>query len=272
MSRQPYSRDALLAAARRAQGPDASTTEQLWDRLEQDGLTDPVPTTSAAAPWRWIAVAAAVVAAAFVLGWWLRGAPMRAVATEQPRDMASREATQVAHGGQATPRAPHDSGATASAQPPAVAAPTPLAEPAPGLRPTAPAQSPRAAPNAAPARAPARRNAAPAPTADSPPPTPTATPDPPAPVVVDTLAAEALAVQRARKALSQGKPSEAQALVAAYRRQYTTPKLAEEADAIDTIARCRLVPDLGAKLRDDFAGQYPGSLQQAGVDRACAPR
>ena len=265
----PYDARAMLAAFREARGPGPDEVDSVWNRLELDVAVDPLPTEQrVAVPWRVIVLAAGAIAAAFVLGWWLRGMPMQAVAVEEGHGMANRSASSDPTSGIATPRE--------RAVPARVPVPLPEAESesapesesesepesASESEPESESESESVAePPAAPKRPRPSPKAAPHPAPD---------PDPaPAPPAADTLAAEATVIRAARRALASGSPSSALEHLADFEARFPHGKLTEEADAIRTMAGCTLQPERAAPLAASFRGRHPGSLQQSGVDRAC---
>lgn len=258
------SEDDLLAAYRAQRGPDTAAQERLRDRLDALGPpqaaseTEVVPLAHASWTRRGAAVGGAIaaLAAAVALGWWIRGD----AATSQPaRDgsLAADQAVVPQPQGTATramDRATKPRHPAVAPQP----VPPPLAEPLPLEEP--PAEAPPAR-SAASARPRPERAPTPAPPSAAAPPTE-------APSAADSLAAEAARIGQARAALAGGHPATALALLANYDKTFPAATLAEEADAIRTMARCRTSASPGV-LGRTFALRNPKSIFAKQVRDAC---
>jgi hypothetical protein len=148
------------------------------------------------------------------------------------------------------------------------AAPAPAVE-APALAGlTPPPGAPPAAPSAAvePASAPAR----PATRAPRRPPAERAAGAPAAPIAA-SLEAEVRALRSVERALREGRPGLALALLRELDRAVPGGRLVEEREATAAIARCA-AGDLpfGVDLAGEFAGRHPDSVYRERVEQACA--
>ncbi len=237
--------DDLLGAYREDEGPDADARARLMGRLaalgEPGGST--APKRVAMGPWLF---GAAALAAAVALAWFM--VPRQAQqARDTTQSMASDAATHPPVSGEAQTHIP------AQSRP----APAPL----PPIEALAPADPPAPATALAP---PVRRE-----TGVRRPTSPEAVEAPPpdrAPA--DTLAAEAAHLGRVRAFLSRRDAAGALASLKTYDATYTAPRLAEEAQALRTMARCtRDGADPSASVA--FGRRHPGSMFRAQVERAC---
>ncbi|MEM6294214.1 MAG: hypothetical protein AAGA54_23255 [Myxococcota bacterium] len=245
--------DDLLSAYADAQGPDADAQARLMGRLAALGEPATVvpPKRARVGPWLF---GAAVLAAAVALVWVV--SPNRAQQVEDDRQsMAPNAATPSPVEGDATTRRPD--AAPAQRTTPAVTPSLPQV-PVETLDPPAPETSPaERAPTTRRAPSPRRKPAAPQTPAQVEP--------------TDTLAAEATLLARVRGSLSRGDAAAALALLKTYDDTYETPRLAEEARALRTMARCtRDGPDEAAARA--FTQRHRGSMFRAQVERACSPR
>lgn len=255
-----YDRKAMLAAFRQQRGPRGAAVDSLWERLVDEAVTRDGVAYRAPGGSRVLVVlaVAGALAAAFVLGWWLRGAPLWSATVAEPANMANRDREEERAEGQANARRSsgvggEPSGVTDPESNDAGRTVDERARPAPAdpLRPR------RSLP---PKTAPSRTS----------PPSSGVEPVPPAGTLVETLVEETALIRRVRRALAQDDDAEALRLVTEYRKRFPNGTLVEEADALHSMARCRVQPDRRAALRGAFLSKYPGSMQQSGVDRACA--
>ncbi len=256
-----WQRDELLAAFREERGPSPEAVERIAERLAKLGPAREPAKVIALVPSRRanrvtrIAVVVGAIAAALVLGWWIRGVTLTPV--EQVHGSLADDHVDIAPKvGEARtvervvePRA-------RDREAPAIA-PAPAVEPSPTFEPTAPPEPPTVR------ERPHRRGS---PTAG------VATPSDPPPEAAhasDTLAAELAIVQRARAQLSRGQAREALATVAEHAEQFPRGKLGEEAAAVRTMAQCRLHPAEVERLRTAFVERHPKSLFRKQVEAAC---
>jgi hypothetical protein len=93
--------------------------------------------------------------------------------------------------------------------------------------------------------------------------------DPAPSVDQDSLAAETQLLRKAREALTRGEPDRALTVLAEYERTHPRGLLAEEADAVRTIAKCRLHRSAGPELARSFSARHRTSLFLAKVQAAC---
>lgn len=253
----PEPRD-LLAAYRAERGPTRAQADELWSRLRDDVARAPAAPRRVVAigdrsRGRAVAIAAVVLAAAAVAVLALRPSGRRAESTApEDRSLSShaaspdREAVAREGSSKATRVEPRP-------EPEAIAAdevePAP-AEPAPA---SAPPSDPRPG-----AQAPMRRHGPRKPVVEAPAP------------ITDSLAEETSLIRRARAALSAGRAGAAIDLLRDYEERFASGRLAEEADAVRTMARCRQAPSDRGALAEGFVSRHGGSLFQKQVEAACA--
>jgi hypothetical protein len=256
-------RDDLLAAYREHRGPSPRAVERIHRRLEALGPARERATVIELTPERGvgrrarIAIAIAALAAAAVLGWWIRGVAM----TPEPGvhgSLAEDHVEPDERGGVARPveaktqeRRPARAPALVEATPPADEAPRVESAPEPTASTPAPASAPRARP-------PRQRV----------PDEPERTVEAPAPRR-DTLAAETAIVRRARAELSRGRAQQALAILGEHEREFPRGALLEEAHAVRTMAQCRLHAGDAASLDAAFVERFPKSLFRSQVAAAC---
>lgn len=84
-----------------------------------------------------------------------------------------------------------------------------------------------------------------------------------------TLPQELERLQRAQQELQEARFEQARASIAAYRAAFPNGVLHEEAEAVDTMARCRLEPERAESLARAFAARYPRSLFKTRVLGRC---
>jgi hypothetical protein len=85
----------------------------------------------------------------------------------------------------------------------------------------------------------------------------------------DTLAAETAIVRRARAELSRGRAQQALTILAEHAEQFPRGALTEEAQAVRTMAQCRLRSSDAPRLGAAFAERFPASLFRHQVEAAC---
>lgn len=273
-------KDELLAAYRAERGPSDAAEQRLLDRLDALGpppaALDPdvLPFAKPSPMRRGVAIGAAVaaLAAAVALGWWMRG-DVAASEAEHDRSLAADRAVVPQNGGTAKSIRGNDVAPKSGRAQPAVTPPpapsTELAaepEPAPEPAPTTGASRPGTAATR-PARSPSPRRPEPRPQ----PQPPHADPPVQTPSVADSLAAEARRVGQARRALAAGRPAKALSLLSGYEETFPGATLAEEADAIRTMARCRTSASPGV-LGRAFALRRAKSIFAKQVRDACPER
>ncbi len=263
-----WQRDDLLAAFRDARGPSPEAVERIAERLEALGPAPQHAKVIELAPARRvtrttrIAIAVAALAAAAVLGWWIRGVtftPEPAVHGSLAEDRVESE-TNLGHAesverGVATRRVVE---AAPSVEPAPSDEAAPSVEAAPRVEP-----APRVSANgAARARAP-RRVSTVEPAIEVEPTVEPAVPE------SDSLKAETAMVFRARAQLSRGQAREALATLAEHARKFPQAKLGQESAAVRTMAQCRLHPDEAPRLRATFVERHATSLFRKQVEAAC---
>jgi hypothetical protein len=242
----PWDEEQLLAAFRDERGPGSLAEDRLWARLRAD--IEGTPRQRSRQRSTWIVAAFACAAAAVVVIAWPEPRVLDAQSSEAP-SLLPHERDGGSEGDVAQASAPRAS--TREAPLPVDAeADAPADAPADVVAPDAvePAKS----------RAPRSKHRAPREPAESAP-----------PVEQDSLAAETQLLRRARASLSRGNFEQALAVLAEYEREHPNGLLAEEADAVLTIAKCRSTPSQGADLARSFAARHGGSLFRAQVQAAC---
>jgi hypothetical protein len=244
----PWNEEQLLAAFRDERGPGSMAEDRLWARLATDIEKRSRPRSRQRSTW--IVAAFAAAAAAVVIIAWPEPRVLDAQGSEAP-SLLPHERDSGSGGDVAQPSAPRTSTREAplpvnaeASTPGDTDAPVNLVAPdaAEPVRKRAPRSS----------RRPPRE----------------ATESPPL-VEQDSLAAETQLLRRARAALSRGNPQRALAVLAEYEREHPNGLLAEEADAVLTIAKCRSTPSQGAQLARSFSARNGGSLFRAQVQAAC---
>ena len=308
----------LIAAFREHHGPSEAAVDRIADRLQALGPVGApkvvaLPSRPRRRPIIPVGVAVIAVAAALVLGWWIRGetfTPTDDAAPSLAEDHAdTTDQPQTAHPRTPTPThdptGPHNAAPTPDPRDPA--SPMPPPDPASSASPTSlrnpgdPASPPpdpanRASPTpprdpANPASPSSSRNpggpASPTPQPDTrdpaSPASPTSSHNPGAPASAEppphrrdptssrsppprpSMAEEIRLIQRARAQLSRNQPKAALSTLAAYRKRFAAGTLREEADAVRTMARCRL----GEGRAAAFTRTYPRSLFRQQVEQAC---
>ncbi len=237
--------DDLLEVYRESSGPDTDARARLMGRLAALGP----PETGASKPrtlWPWVAAAATLAAAA--VAFWLTPKAQRAVDEGPNASLASDRAAVSDTEGTAIPQAPREADPPLDDRRPEPAlAPEPLPEPEPEREPE-PVRPKRPRP----------AKPVPAPPADPP------------PVEVDTLAAEAALIGKARAALAKGDAAATLGHLRSYDATFDPPTFHEEAAALRAMARC------SRDGRDDdtatgFRRAYPRSMFRKRVQKACAP-
>jgi hypothetical protein len=242
-------RDDLLAAYRAERGPSRAQARRLWARLEADvGAPESVPRIGSVVSGRGrtVAIAAVVLAAAAVAVLALRPSGRRV------QNDAPHEPSLAAHEAKSDRDAA--TGEASNLTPPRRAA-TPDPRPEPETSELPPSGDPASAPRVLPRPPPRVRKTS---------------PHASEPAATDSLAQETALLRRARAALSEGRPAAAIEVLRDYDRRFSSPRLAEEADAVRTMARCRLSPDDPRALADAFVARHGGSLFRKQVDAACA--
>jgi hypothetical protein len=241
----------LLAAYRAERGPTRAQADALWSRLRSDvarpsEMPRRVVPIAGRSRGRAVAIAAVVLAAAAVAVLALRPSGRRADSSAPAdRSLSSHEASPDREA--VASEAPSK---TTRVDPPpereAIAADeveTPLAP-----EPDAPPDT----------RAPVRRPGVRKPAVETPAP------------VTDSLAEETSLIRRARAALSAGRAAAAIDLLRDYEDRFASGRLAEEADAVRTMARCRQAPSDPGALAEGFVARHGGSLFRKQVEAACA--
>ena len=256
----PRDRDALLSAYRAERGPSRAQAEKLWVRLSEDVASSSGEgrvTGPASQRGRAVAIAAFVLAAAAIAVLVLRpsGRRVKGEAAEPP--------SMAAHGA--------DADREAATEPPRsrAAATGDLAVDDGALQvPAPPSAAPEPERVGPPATSPSGRTTTTRPRAT---PRGLAPADPePATSPSDSLAEETALLRRARSALSAGRPAAALELLEDYDQRFASPRLAEEAEAVRTMARCRQSPADPGALSAAFLDRHPGSLFRKQVEAACA--
>jgi hypothetical protein len=258
-------RDELLAAFRDDRGPSVDAVKRMRKRLDELGPVQErarvieLPSRRGDQRVR-IAVAVAALAAAAVLGWWIRGVTLTPEEAVHGSLAEDRVVEGDASEGVAKERGQARAGA-APASVPEIEAPSETG-PAPMIE---PARAPP--PLAATPKKPSRSKAAPERVEDN---APLEEPAAAAPLR-DTLAAETAIVRRARAELSRGRAQSALSIVAEHSEQFPKGALVEEAAAVRTMANCRLDQSGAAGLGAAFVDRFPKSLFRSQVDAACRP-
>ena len=255
-----WQRDDLLAAFRDDRGPSEDAVARMRKRLNALGPVQErarvieLPSRRTDRRVR-IAVAVAALAAAAVLGWWVRGVTLTPA--------------EAVHGSLAEDRVEGDASADVvkeREQARVTSTPEPVVREieasnevveAPAIDPAI--ASPRV-PHGKPARA--RAPLAPVEVREEPPAV-----EPPH----DTLAAETAIVRRARAELSSGNARSALTILAEHRQQFPTGTLVEEAAAVRAMANCRVDQSGAARVAAGFADRFPKSLFRGQVAAACRP-
>jgi hypothetical protein len=259
-------RDELLAAFRDDRGPSPDAVARIRKRLDELGPVQErarvieLPTRRMDRRVR-IAVAVAALAAAVVLGWWIRGVtltPAEAVHGSLAEDRVVEGDTS-----QGVAKDRGQARVASTPEPVVREIEAPAIEPAWTTEPSI-AASPRVA---TPRGKPSRSRAAPVPAEEVAP-----VEDPPAAEPLrDTLAAETAIVHRARAELSRGRAQSALTILVEHGEQFPGGALVEEAAAVRTMAKCRLDPSNAARLGTAFVDRFPKSLFRSQVDAACRP-
>lgn len=112
----------------------------------------------------------------------------------------------------------------------------------------------------------------------APPPPPPVPPVPPTPRPAvprrpgeeDTLAAEMLLIGQARRAHAEGNDADAFRAFAEHRQRYPRGQMVEEREASELVIRCQRGDADVQTRRQAFARRFPGSVQQAHIDRVCS--
>jgi hypothetical protein len=243
----------LLAAYRAERGPTRAQADALWSRLRSD-VARPSEVPRRVVPiagrsrGRAVAIAAVVLAAAAVAVLALRPSGRRAESTApEDRSLSSHEAS------------PDREGVASEAPSKTTRVDPPPEREAIAVDDVAPAPAPEPEPDAPPdTRAPVRRPGARKPAVEAPAP------------VTDSLAEETSLIRRARAALSAGRAAAAIDLLRDYEDRFASGRLAEEADAVRTMARCRQAPSDPGALAEGFVARHGGSLFRKQVEAACA--
>lgn len=255
----PRDRDALLSAYRAERGPSRAQAEKLWVRLSED-VADPSSEGRVAGPvsqrGRAVAIAAFVLAAAAIAVLVLRpsGRRVKGEAAEPP-SMAAHGADADREAATELPRSRAAATSDLAVDDGALQMPA-----SPSVEPESERVGPRA--TSQPGRTTTRPRATPRGLAPADP-EPGTSPS-------DSLAEETALLRRARSALSAGRPAVALELLEDYDQRFASPRLAEEAEAVRTMARCRQSPADPGALSAAFFERHPGSLFRKQVDAACA--
>ncbi len=267
----------LLAGYRDASGPAPDAAARVRARLDELGPPGsaaaeavelgPAPTSARRRQGlRALGVAAAAIAAAVGLSWWLHSEQAlrsetadRSLASDQRADEMSEQSTES--------RRPH-----LSAEPLDPAAP----EPGSPLPPTnsdvdlTSVGSPRGSSSPAPGRPRGPRASRSSPSDDLGSPPEKTDSSHRGDTEPDSLAAETQRIAHARARLSAGDPRGALEQLDDYDRRYPRGALREEADAVRAMARCRSNPRAAGPELSTFLRRHPRSLFETQVRNACA--
>ena len=239
-------RDGLLAAFRAERGPSREVEERLWARLRADVDASPNGRLDASAPRRylWGIAALAAAAAAIVVMRWPGGDELALQGADGTPSMAAHERSAVTDAKLAVP----SPGSPVDAEPPRED-PTHEAalEQSPEIEAAAIVEPDPRRPTTSRAQQRRSRGAE----------------------AQDSLAEETRLLRQARAALGQGEPQRALAVLSEYARAHPSGQLTEEADAVRTIAKCRLQPTEGRELARSFSVHHRGSLFRGQVQTAC---
>lgn len=255
----------LLAAFRAERGPARHVEDRLWARLEADietGIDEPERIATGPSRRTVLTVAAVVLAAAAaVVLTWPFGRTLDARAVDDPKSQAPHEARD-----DDGVRVMHPRERARAHEPPL---PAKVAEP-PVLEPDGASDAERVDEPAAPIRSAPHRARHRASSSASVPSAPAPAPaKPPMPAAGDSLAAETELVRRARGALSQGRADLSLSLLGDYDERFGDGVLQEEAQAVLTMAKCRLHPGDRAALGEAFTRSHGKSLFLDQVAAAC---
>ncbi len=258
--------DDLLAAYRAERGPSPHEQDQLWARLaadiaDQEAVAPVVPIGSRRRVVVWAALGLAAAAALVV--WWPTGTTVQAGDDGDAKHLAPH-ASERTDGDprQAKTRTPETATGRMETRDASVAPDVDVPTPAPlseDPRPGEPTQvrAADALPIDGATPRPPRRAKTPAPKTE------------PASTPTDSLAAETALIQRARAELSSGRAGVALQTLREYGKSFPKGRLAEEADAVGTMARCRMNPEDPSTLADAFDARRTDSLFSRQVRAAC---